>query len=99
MLELVPHMRHLAPIVRHHHVQFLSTESVGDVLSSQVPLQAHILSAVTAHCWTSRTEGSAAAYLRLSSGIGTQFHPRVVEALFAVLPSESVRSANVAVAL
>src|SRR5665213_2924401 len=61
MLELVPRLAHLAPIVSNHHVDFASNDPVSGVLRSQIPLEAFILNAVTAYLWTERLQGDLLA--------------------------------------
>jgi HD-GYP domain-containing protein (c-di-GMP phosphodiesterase class II) len=90
MLELVPHLNHLAPIVRHHHVEFATDEAVSEILRSQVPLESFILNAVSAYVWTERLEGPQSARAQLRDGSGTKFEPKVVATLLQVLPSQRV---------
>ncbi|MHB8635027.1 MAG: HD-GYP domain-containing protein [Fimbriimonadaceae bacterium] len=87
MLELVPRLAHLAPIVRNHHTEFASQEPVSGVLRSQVPLEAFILSAVTAYVRRADLQGAFLARESILIQSGTVFDPRVVEALLRVLPS------------
>lgn len=90
MLELVPRLSHLAPIVRNHHADFASREPVSGVLRSQIPLEAFILGAVTAYLRSADLQGSFLAREALTSEAGTTYQPHVVEALLRVLPSVRV---------
>ncbi|HLK17185.1 MAG TPA: HD domain-containing phosphohydrolase [Fimbriimonadaceae bacterium] len=93
MLELVPRLAHLAPIVRNHHTEFASAEPVSGVLRSQIPLEAFILSAVTEYVRSANLQGQLLARETLSMEAGTKHDPRVVQALLRVLPSVRVGSA------
>lgn len=90
MLELVPRLSHLAPIVRNHHIEFASGELVSGVLRSQIPLEAFILSAVTAYVRSADLQGLFLAREALIAEAGIEHEPRVVEALLRVLPSVRV---------
>jgi response regulator RpfG family c-di-GMP phosphodiesterase len=90
MLELVPRLAHLAPIVRNHHTDFASREPVSGVLRSQIPLEAFILGAVTAYVRCADLQGPLLARDMLKTDAGTAYEPQVVEALLRVLPSVRV---------
>lgn len=90
MLELVPRLAHLAPIVRNHHIEFASSEPISGVLRSQIPLEAFILSAVTAYVRAADLQGMFLAREALIADAGTVHEPRVVQALLRVLPSVRV---------
>ena len=90
MLELVPRLSHLAPIVRNHHTKFASSEPVTGVPRSQIPLEAFILGAVTAYVRCADLQGPFLARDALMSEAGTTYQPDVVEALLRVLPSVRV---------
>lgn len=90
MLELVPRLAHLAPIVRNHHTEFATSEPVTGVLRSQIPVEAFILSAVTDYVRNADLQGTFLAREALMMQAGTTFEPRVVEALLRVLPSVRV---------
>jgi HD-GYP domain-containing protein (c-di-GMP phosphodiesterase class II) len=87
MLELVPGLAHLAPIVGNHHIDFSSNDSLSKDLRSHVPLEAFILNAVTAYFWAERIQGDLVSRETLVSQSGSTYDPVVVEALLRVLPS------------
>ena len=70
-----------------HHVRHDDYPRLVDGNLFQPPLNAEILSAVTAYVWTRRTYGSVAAHKAIEEGTGTMFHPKVAEALLGVITS------------
>ncbi len=86
MLEMVPRLAHLAPIVGNHHVAFAS----GGALRAPIPLEASILNVVTAYLWAERLQSDLLARDALITQSGTTYDPRVVDALLRVLPSVRV---------
>lgn len=87
MLDLVPHLKHLAPIVRNHHVDYRIHAELGEIFRSAVPTESYILNAVSAYVWIERLEGPMTAREHLRQCAGSKFEPMVVAALFDVLPS------------
>ncbi len=77
MLDLVPSLRDLTDIVRHHHTRFDSAE--------QLPVEARVLKVSVEYAWTSRTDGEASAQQRVLASAGSEFCPEVVKALAVVL--------------
>lgn len=80
MLEQLPMLKQLAPIVRHHH-------SVYSDLRDQLPLGARILKAAGDYVWAERWQGEMLARTCLEQGSGTEYDPRVVRAVLDVLTS------------
>lgn len=77
MLDLVPSLRDLTDIVRHHHTRFDSAPAL--------PLEARVLKVSVEYAWTSRTDGEALAQQRVLQSSGSEFCPEVVSALAVVL--------------
>lgn len=89
MLELVPSLRDLAPIVRLHHSDYRS-----DAIPSRddIPIEARILKVVCDFVWFSRTQGTLLARDAILRDRGTQYDERVVDALLQALSSNRVES-------
>lgn len=79
MLELVPSLRHLAPIVRHHHARFDSLEFI--------PLEARVLCVASEYVFQASRHGHLEAVEHLREHSGTRFDPLVVQAALTVLTS------------
>jgi response regulator RpfG family c-di-GMP phosphodiesterase len=93
MLELVPSLREIAPIVRCHHARFDGSSGPFFPSRDALPLEARILKVVTEYVWAERNQGAVLASDELVTGSGTSYDPAVVEALRAVLTSSrGVRS-------
>ncbi len=94
LLARVPSLRHLAPIVLHHHERYDGGGYPRGLAGDEIPLEARIVavadaySAITAHrpYRASRTPATASTALR--DGADGHFDPRVVEALESVLSVE-----------
>lgn len=83
MLDLIPTLKHLAPIVRASHTEYRD--------QPDAPIGSRILCAVTEYVWTEAREGGAQeAMVMLEAGKGVRFDPVVVAALRAVLTSSPV---------
>lgn len=92
MLELVPSLSHLAPVVRWHHANF-DGKSPGDPTvptGRRLPPESRILKVVTQYVWIERTHGDLLARETIREGIGSLYCPDAAEALFAVLTSARV---------
>lgn len=87
MLELVPGLKRLAPIVRNHHLSYRSQRSPKTVIQSLVPTESFILSAVSAYVRYEKSQGALLARDQLITGRGIEFDPAVVDTLLKVLPS------------
>jgi HD-GYP domain-containing protein (c-di-GMP phosphodiesterase class II) len=91
LLARVPSLRHLAPIVLHHHERYDGGGYPRGLAGDEIPLEARIVavadaySAITAHrpYRASRTPMSAGDALR--DGADGHFDPRVVQALESVI--------------
>lgn len=79
MLELVPSIRDLAPIVRHHHAPY----------APDLPLASRIIAVVDAYVSVDRQQGSLLARAHIIGGKASMYDPVVVEACLRVLPSVS----------
>jgi diguanylate cyclase (GGDEF)-like protein len=85
-LEQVPALRHIAPIVRHHHERYDGSGYPGGLKSDQTPYLARVLAVADAYGtmvsqWPGRTAKTVEqARAELIAGTGTQFDPQVVAA-------------------
>jgi HD-GYP domain-containing protein (c-di-GMP phosphodiesterase class II) len=82
MLEKIPSLAELAPIVGAHHEDY---EACPDR-----PIEARILRAASDYVWLERLQGTLPATEDLRSGAGSRFDPIVVQALLSVLTSSRV---------
>lgn len=82
VLELVPSLKHIAPIVRHHEYPLDPAR-----VEEPIPLEAKILRAVSHYVWARRYQGGLLAEEMLRNEAGRALDPQVVEALFAVIRS------------
>ncbi len=91
MLELVPSLKHIAPIVRLHHANFDTLPADPTIPSGKrLPVEARVLKVVTQYVWLERTQGDFLARETIREGIGTIYCPAATEALLAVLTSARV---------
>ncbi|HVL38821.1 MAG TPA: HD domain-containing phosphohydrolase [Fimbriimonadaceae bacterium] len=90
MLEAVPSLRHLAPIVRCHHSNFDGSDGGFFPCGDAIPIEARILKAVVEYVWYERLQGALIASDRLATLEGTAFDPQVVAALRDVLTCSRV---------
>jgi HD-GYP domain-containing protein (c-di-GMP phosphodiesterase class II) len=85
-LEQVPALKHIAPIVRHHHERYDGSGYPGGLKGDETPYLARVLAVADAYGaivgqWpgqTTKTVGQANA--ELNAGAGKQFDPKVVAA-------------------
>ncbi len=87
MLELVPWLRYLAPIVRTHHLDYAGSEDVPFPAKDDIPVEARILKVVGDFVWHSRLQGAILARDTIRRESGTKYDPAVVDALVNVLTS------------
>ncbi|MBS1716344.1 MAG: hypothetical protein JSS72_01275 [Armatimonadetes bacterium] len=80
MLEMIPSLRRLAPVVAQHHEPYDSKDGLPN-------RHARILHVVTDYLWVERRQGDFLARKHLKDLSGTEFDPEVVQALLAVLTS------------
>lgn len=93
MLELVPWLRHLAPIVRLHHRPYAGDQDVFPG-RTDIPIESRVLKAVSDYVWNSKHQGALLARDTLKRGKGSEYDPAVAEALLAVLTSKSGEPAS-----
>lgn len=84
MLELIPSLRHIAPIVRHH---LLDWESNGPEMpcGDEIPLEARILRVAHDFAWAERREGALLARDRLVRGMDREYDPILVRAFLGTV--------------
>jgi HD-GYP domain-containing protein (c-di-GMP phosphodiesterase class II) len=91
LLLSVPALGPVADVVLHHHEWYDGTGYPDGLRGEEIPMAARVVAAVDAYCAMvtrrSYKEAYTEAHARaeLVAGSGTQFDPRVVEALLAVL--------------
>lgn len=87
MLELVPSLRELAPIVRFHHTDYEG--GLGGLFPARedIPIESRVLKAVCDYVWMTRNQGSLLARDSIKRESGKRYDPKVVEALLQVLTS------------
>ncbi|MDO8680805.1 MAG: diguanylate cyclase [Acidobacteriota bacterium] len=90
-LEQVPALKHLAPIVRHHHERYDGSGYPGGLKGEAIPFLARVLAVADAYSamiadWPGRKARSAReVHEELRAGAGTQFDPRIVAAALSAL--------------
>ena len=95
LLLAVPALGPVADIVLHHHEWYDGRGYPDGLRGEQIPMAARIVAAVDAYCAMVTRRSYKEAYTdaharsELVEGAGTQFDPRVVEALLAVLDDPS----------
>jgi response regulator RpfG family c-di-GMP phosphodiesterase len=99
MLELIPSLRHLADIVRYHHLRYAGPGEMGVPRGEEIPVEARILKAVTEYVWDERFFGAAAAHRNLVKGRATVYCPQTVDMLLSVLTSVRVDEPRESVAV
>ena len=90
MLEQIRSLRHLAPIVRHHHANLDDDENRPGHRSFKLSLESRILKAVGDYVWSERWQGEMLARTYLEQGSGSVYDPAVLAALSDVLTSSRV---------
>lgn len=90
MLELVPTLRHLAPIVRCHHANFNGSSGPYFPNGEQLPIESRILKLICDYVWLERRQGQLLAREHLLDGAGKAYDPKLVEAFLGVLTSSRV---------
>jgi len=90
-LEQVPALKHLAPVVRHHHERYDGGGYPDGLKGEAIPLLARVLAVADNYSaaiadWPGRKARSAhVVKAELRAGAGTRFDPRVVEAALGAL--------------
>jgi len=87
MLELVPSLRHLAPIVRWHHGDFSPIGNAFAPAGNQLPIESRIINVCSAYFWLERHHGSTHARDVVLKSSGKAFDPAVVDAFLNVITS------------
>ncbi len=93
-LEQVPELRHLAPLVRHHHERYDGAGYPDGLKGEAMPKLARVLAVADAYGsmisdWPGHMAvPPAQARERLKAGAGTQFDPGMVDALLRVLDDD-----------
>jgi response regulator RpfG family c-di-GMP phosphodiesterase len=90
MLELVPSLRHLADVVRHHHMRHDDYPNLVEGKGYSPPLIAEILNVASGFAWTETRDGFTAARAHLAMESGHEYHPLVAQALLGVITSKRV---------
>ncbi len=97
LLAAVPGLQPVAEVVRRHHERHDGGGYPDGLAGEAIPPAARIVGAVDAYCaMTARrsyreAHGEERARAELSAGAGSQFDPRVVAALLAVLDQPGAR--------
>jgi response regulator RpfG family c-di-GMP phosphodiesterase len=94
MLELVPSLKHIAPIVRCHHTNYDGSDGPHFPSHENLPLESRILKVVSAYVWAERWQGRMLARTWIEQGTGVEYDPVVVAAFWEVVSSS--RAAGVA---
>lgn len=90
MLELIPSLRHLAPIVRCHHANYNGSSGPYFPNGEQLPIESRILKLICDYVWLERRQGQLLAREQLLDGAGKAYDPKLVEAFLGVLTSSRV---------
>lgn len=85
MLELVPSLKHLAPIVRCHHTSFDGSDGPHFPSHENLPIESRILKVVGAYVWGERWQGRMLARTWIEQGAGADYDPIIVAALWEVM--------------
>ncbi len=99
-LEQVPALKHLAPIVRHHHERYDGGGYPDGLKGEAIPLLARVLAVADTYSaaiadWPGRkAKGTLAVNAELRAGAGTQFDPRIVEAALNTLNEAEAAAPN-----
>lgn len=102
MLELVPALRRLAPIVRCHHANFDGSSGPYFPHGEALPVEARVLKVISDYVWFERRQGQLLARETLRDGAGSTYDPKVVEAFIGVIstvPSVAMSEVDLPVSL
>ena len=92
MLEGIPSLRALAPLVRWHHAPFNADDFDSAAPAREgLPVEARILKVVSEYVWLERTRGDLLARESLRAGAGVAYDPFIVAILMEVLRSPRAR--------
>lgn len=90
MLESVPELSRLAPIVRYHHTRYDGADDSTSPCGTSLPIEARILKVATDYVWHERQVGSLLAREMIRTGLGKAYCPEAAGVLLAVLSSTRV---------
>lgn len=90
MLESIPELKRLAPVVRHHHTRYDGADDPSLPSGHALPMYSRILKVVADYVWYERLQGSLIAREILKAGRGTAYCPQAADALLTVLTSTRV---------
>jgi response regulator RpfG family c-di-GMP phosphodiesterase len=90
MLELVPSLRHLAEVVRHHHMRHSDYPNIVDGHQYTPPMIAEILNVATGYAWQVHRDGHTAGRAHVIAESGHEYHPAAAQALLGVITSTRV---------
>ncbi len=96
LLEKVPALSHLAPIIRHHHEHYDGGGYPDGIKGETIPYLARVLAVADAYAsmtgeWVGRkAQSPEKARKQLAAAAGTQFDPRIVSAFVQYLDKEPV---------
>ena len=85
MLELVPSLQELAPIVRAHLLPWDGSLSSHHPVGDEIPLEARILRVAHDFAWAERRQGALLARDQLLRGMDTLYDPIVVRAFLGTV--------------
>lgn len=85
MIELVPSIERLAPIVRYSQVDYDTWENPGLPSRDALPIESRILHVACDYAWFERAVGPVLARERLLEGRETAYDPVVVDTLMPML--------------
>lgn len=91
MLELIPSLKHLAPIVRSHLLPWDGSKGLHLPYGDDLPLEARILLVAHDFVWAERREGPLLARDRLVRGMDNLYDPLVVRAFIGTVEFSSER--------
>lgn len=100
MLEQVPSLARLAPLIRHHHENWDGTGYPDGLQAEEIPLVSRILHIVDDYVDALRGKNMDDASLRLQAleqleaGKGTLYDPQLLEVFRAVVHAETSRQVN-----
>lgn len=87
MLDQIPHLRELAPIVRFHHAVWDGEGSLPVAKGDRLPIQSRVLAVVSRYCEQVGTVGHNDAIGAVRAGAGTLYDPSVVASFSRVVES------------
>lgn len=89
MLELVPSLRRLAPIVRCHHANFDGSSGPYFPHGQALPVESRVLKVISDYVWFERRQGQLLARESLRDGLNTSYDPVVLAAFMGVISTSA----------